>query len=540
MKNLIKTALVASIVLALAGCNTAATRYAKESFDNGAKLTKVYNDQVTPTWDTTSVTIDRSGFYAAKTPIDATSVELNENNYPDAFNKLSLLHLSPNFNIYEVSQYISKATGYRIALDQDAFTQASGNGVAGNNSSANPSSLADSALGDISFANGSLASMLDAVTARFGLHWRWTGNAVVVYRYETRMFRVDALTGSTTSTANLNTTSSSLASGGGGSSGGGQAQSNNTGTSGDNTSVSSTDDSWKEIEGAIKSVASTNAKIQASPGAGLIVVRDAPENLAVVSQIISEYNHVYTKQVLLRVQVYSVDRNDADNYGVDWDAVWQTASSKFGFSYSTGSTNTGSSPNSSGNIFTLTSKGGPWNSSKAIFSALSTLGKTTLLTNNSIITLNGKTAPLNVATEQAYVQSYATTLAGTSGSPTTTITPGVVQGGFTMDFTPRILGDNDVLMRYSVNLSTINQIVNYTSPDGSAGVQLPTITVRNFLQDTKVHSGDTVVLTGFQQTNAQDTSSGIGSANNWGLGGKKNNTVDNSTIVIVVTPYIEE
>lgn len=529
MKNPIKTILAISLAVALSGCNTVSTRHADQSFDNGGKVVTQYNDQTSPSWDNSTVSIDRSGFYAAQTPIEASGMGF-ENNYPESFNKKAMLTISPSSTISDVAQYVSKATGYRVTIDPDAFGPATG-------SNANPSSgnQSNMSVGNISYGDGSLAGLLDSVTARFQLHWNWSGDSVRIYKYQTQVFQVAALAGKTTYTSNLNTTSSSMAQGGGR---GSQASSNNKGTSGQNTSVSGTDDAWEEIQKAVETVASKDAAVTPSPTAGMIVVRDTPEKLAIIGKIIAQYNKVYSKQILLKVQVYSVERSDSDNYGADWNAIWKTAASKFGFKYSTGG-NTSSGLSSGGNQVTLTKNGGPWNGSSAVFSALSGLGKTTLLTNNSILTLNGKTAPLNVSTEQAYVQEFATTLAGTSGSPTTTITPGVVTGGFAMNFTPRILGDNNILMHYTVDLSTINKIVNYTSPNGSAGVQLPTRTVRNFFQDAKLHSGDTVVLTGFQQTDTQDTSSGIGSAKLWGLGGAKNNSAVNRTIVIVVTPYIE-
>ena len=169
---------------------------------------------------------------------------------------------------------------------------------------------------------------------------------------------------------------------------------------------------------------------------------------------------------------------------------------------------------------------------------LGSVGKTALVTSGTLISLNGQTVPLNISKETSYLQSTsstASTVAG--GTPTVTMTPGVVNSGFSMNFTPKIEG-NKVSMRYSIDISALDRM-NVFGATGNQ-IQLPDRSVRNFMNNVKLKSGDTLVLSGFQQVESQATQEGIGAPSLWMLGGSKAATTIRRTLVIVVTPFIYE
>jgi hypothetical protein len=89
-----------------------------------------------------------------------------------------------------------------------------------------------------------------------------------------------------------------------------------------------------------------------------------------------------------------------------------------------------------------------------------------------------------------------------------------------------------------VDLSSVDAIETFESPDGNSSIQLPRRSVRNFMQNVSMRSGQTLVLTGFQQANSNMDSSGMFSPKAWILGGGKKNEELLRTIVIVVTPRI--
>ena len=568
-------------VASLTGCAT--TKAAAQMNDNVANMAnRDFQQARTPTTPSGNFEVDK-GFFAAKKPIDVTPVNPKVP-LPSVFYRPAQVSIQNRVSLSELVSNISNGIGMRVLVAPDVYTSGTSSAAVASRgpvvgSSSNPTAAPPSALPPLpggsatpSAANeaspipegdgdgttqglvfngfqydGNLAGLLDSVTARLNLSWRYDGQEVQIYRYETRMFRLSALAGDSTINATLSTKATSGSSGSGGGSGGGGSGGSTgangggglSGNSGQNTTVNSKLEIWKDVEDAIKATLSKGSTYSMVPSAGLITVRATPTELREVAAQMREFNRIYSRSVVLKVDVYAVDNTHGDNYGLDWSVFWKKANG-FGLSLvSSGNTSTANGP--IGPTFTLKKTGGALSGSNAMFAALSSMGNTSLVTSATAITLNGQTVPLNVSREQAYLQSYSTTLnGGTSGTSTTTLTPGVVQEGFSMNFTPRILDGNNIMMRYAVDLSNIDQITTFTSPDGLSAIQLPSRSVRNFLQNVDIHSGQSLMLTGFQQVQAKDTSSGPLNAKAWFAGGQRNASTLNRTIVIVVTPYITQ
>jgi type IVB pilus formation R64 PilN family outer membrane protein len=460
-----------------------------------------------------------SGFYAEHTPILKTDV-LPAKKLPSSFFKDASLNQHQATSLTEIASLVTKISGYPVTIDQDVLGGSGGAPAAAGGAAGGAVVGSGPILSEVLF-NGNLAGLLDALTGQLNLSWRWNGDQIQIYRYETKMFRLNAIPGDMTTSANLNTTSSGT--GGGG-------------TSGQTTSMSTSMQIWGDVEKAIKAVMSSGGKLSMTPSAGVIVVRDTPDVMRQVEQQIGQLDKIYQRQVQLNVEVYSIERNENQAASLDWSLFWQQASQKYGFGYTSGGS---AAANPAAPNVGITIKHGPFTGSGLMISALNKLGRAVLLTSAAPYTLNGQTVPINVSREQAYLQSFSTTVntAGGSNQSTTTLTPGLLTEGFSMNFTPRILDDNNVLIRFAVDLSTIEDIVTFTSPDGKSAVQLPKRSVRNFLQNVNVKSGDTLILTGFQQAGSNQSSSApVGKA--WFLGGSKSAVVQNRTIVIAVTPYV--
>ena len=141
-----------------------------------------------------------------------------------------------------------------------------------------------------------------------------------------------------------------------------------------------------------------------------------------------------------------------------------------------------------------------------------------------------------MAREISYVQS--TSVTSNDSSNATEINPGVVTEGFSMNLTPLVNEKGEILLQYSVDSSTVEKIVNFSTSDGKSAVQLPQRSVSNFLQKVSIANGESMVLTGFQETKGANTDQGIGSAKTWFLGGSRNADTSLKTIVVVITPYV--
>lgn len=556
--------LTIGLVVALSGC--AATKTVRETErEGGVVANDRYQAARTPKVENRSFVVD-SGFHAARKPISVVPVNPTVP-LPGSFYAPANMNVQTSIAISEIGSRITKMTGVPVTIDQDVLgsrgSRSAGTSTASapaspplalpsgplpSDPSSPPSSLpplpvsaelssapSETVLPDLVY-KGNLNGLLDEVTGRLNLSWRWTGNRIEIYRYETKMFRLNALAGKMSSNSNLNITSStSSGSGSGGGTGGSSGDSGNKGSSGSDISMSSEMEIWKEVEDNLKEMLSSDGKLTVAPSAGIISVRDTPSVLRQVEAQVGEFNRIYAKQVMLHVEVYAVERQKGDDYSINWNALWSRASNALGFSF------TSAGGSGAGPAFTIdvNDPNSAWNGSNVVGRALSTLGNTTLLTSGTVISLNGQTVPLNVSREQAYVQSASTNLQGSdSNLATTTLTPGVATEGFSMNFTPRILDNNQVLVRYSIDLSVIEDIQTFTG--GSTTIQLPRRSVRNFLQNVSVPSGNSLVLTGFQQTQGTRGGEGPFGSGSWFLGGSKTADSTSRTIVIVVTPFVTQ
>ena len=504
-----RTVMATAIVSVLAGCTTLADVRTMQG-DSNQLVHERMRAANTPVRTSSSFVVE-NGFHAARAPLETSPLN-PRTRLPDAFSKDASMDIQSSTSLPEITQRITRMSGYQVTIDSDVAGTAGG-----------PS------FSELAF-KGNLEGLLDYVAGQADISWRWDGGRVHLFRYETKMFRVSALAGTTQVSTKLDTTASSTGSSEGSAS---------SGDSGQTTTIESSFDLWTDIEASIKSLMSSSGTINISSSAAMITVRDTPRVLAQVEAQVRELNRIYSRQVQLQVEVYSVERSASDSVGVDWNIAWQEAAGRYGLEFGSSGLGTDSSSPSPG--FGANVSQGPFAGSGVMFQALSSLGKTSLLTSGTVSSLNGQAVPLNVSREQAYLQSYSTTLAsGVGTQATTTLTPGVVTEGFSMNFIPRIMEDNQVMLRYSIDLSSTDAIDTFEAPDGNSAIQLPRRSVRNFMQNVNVRSGQTLVLTGFQQASGTSDGSGPFSPSAWILGGKKTATAGTRTIVIVVTPYVVE
>jgi len=398
-------------------------------------------------------------------------------------------------------------------------------------------------------ANG----LLDVVASRFGTHWKYIGGTILFYNLETRTFELDAVPGDSALAASVLGGGQSGGTGGamgttagagipmgamGSTSGTSTTGSTSSGdASGSQTSVTSTLSVWNDIKGAVNSMLSPSGKATVTPATGAVMVTDDPVYVERIGQYIQQENEILSKQVLLEVKVLSISRTDADQYGINWNAVFNSLSKNVGI------TATNSFPAGPGvgslamNI--LPTAGGSnlkqFAGSGAIINALSTQGKVSLLTSSTIVTLNNQPVPIQVGTQTSYLATVGNMVTPNVGSQSS-LTPGVVQTGFNMNLLPHLLNGNRVMLQFSINISSLVALNSVSS--GGSTIQIPEVDSRDFLQRVSMRSGETLLLSGFEQTTANLNKQGIGSANNTALGGGVSATKTRDIVVIMITPVV--
>lgn len=371
---------------------------------------------------------------------------------------------------------------------------------------------------------GPLASLLDIIATKSNLAWKYDGERVHFFRYDTKVFRIEALAGGAKTTSRVGSSASAQA---GGDSGGGSV------TTSQETSMDTFADIWADVSTSVQAMLSGRGKMSLLPSTGQVTVTDTPDQLRRIEGYVRELNKDLGKQVSFNVDVYSVEVSRDNNFGMSWDTIWSTLASKYSISYS----NQGGTANARG-LVGINVLNGAFAGSKTIFGALSSLGNTSLVTSTSLTTLNYIPVPVAVTRETAYLKEQSTTVTGTTGTAQTSLRPGKITTGFSMNLTPRISNTDKMQIQFSMDLSDLIDIATFSAPDGSASIQLPQRNVRNFLQRVSMRSGQTLILSGFQQTRADSQKDGVVHPNNWLLGGKREANGSNTTLVVVITPYV--
>jgi type IVB pilus formation R64 PilN family outer membrane protein len=397
----------------------------------------------------------------------------------------------------------------------------------------------------IVYSSGDLKGLLDSACAQFGVYWKFANGMVDFYFTDTRTFQVSAVPGDSAMKANVvsaanNDNGAGISGGPMGATGvvgstGASGGANGTGVSSDNnstTQVNSELSIFGSLNASIKAMLSPYGQVVSSPATGSISVTDTPDALDRVARFMDEQNRAMSRQVMINVTVLTVTLSDQDSYGIDWNAVYQTLGTRFGLANAFAPTLTNPASFSAA-VITPNSRA---SGTTAMISALSEQGRVRRKTSASVTTLNNQPVPVQVATQQGYLASISTTNTANVGSQTS-LTPGTVTTGFNMTLLPHVLDDGTVLMQFYTNLSSLIAL----QPVSSGGsnpltIQTPEIDTRNFLQRVAMKSGATLVISGYEGTNDNLTSRGIGKAENYVLGGGFGASRSRDIIVILITP----
>lgn len=533
-KNMIKNVLIAGSVFmltTLTACSTTGVSKQSQHYRKANEISQegIREQAIEVEKNNVPVFMVDNGVYLDAKPL-ITKKE-STINLPPVFSKQFSYRASEGMSIQDVGNTVSRLTNVPVFIARDV----AGGGSSGGGTSATadstsvggaaPSESSGGSDGGMSISNlkynGNLKGFFDYLTAKTQSYWRWDGRTVQVFAFETKVFKIDTLPGKVNSSSSVNS--------------GGQGSSTGTqGSSSSSVAVSSDSDVWKEIETQLKSVMSSTGKLTITQSTGLITVTDAPESIRQVERQIRELDAILSKQVLVNVEVYSIETNNGDNFSTNLNLVFSQLSNQFNLGFAGAATAV-----TGGGVLTGTfvDPGNKFNGSTALISALNTIGKASLVTNASLLTLNGQSVPLNVTRTRNYLKSTKVTAGPNGAAPSVELTDGQVTEGFVINLLPRITDSKNLYMQYSIDISQIEGIETFSS--GPNTIQLPTTNTRNFLQRVGIRSGETLMLAGFKQFKDEDKKSGFLHPDNWFIpGGSKVTNAQETTLVVLITPYV--
>ncbi|WP_409567898.1 PilN family type IVB pilus formation outer membrane protein [Rugamonas sp. DEMB1] len=382
----------------------------------------------------------------------------------------------------------------------------------------------------ITYNNGNFEGLLDTAAARFGVYWKYVDGAIQFFCTESRTFQINAIPGDSSMSANITSGAGSTGGVAGGAGGAAASGANGVSTSNSqNIAVASKLSVYASIEKSVGAMLSGHGKVVASPATGAITVVDTPDTLERIAGFIEGENKSLSRQVVINVTVLSVNLADADEYGINWNLVYQGLSHKYGIknNAAAGSNSVGFS---AGILATASSK---LAGTALVINALSEQGRVRRQTTASVVTLNNQPVPVQVARQTSYLQSSQTTVTALVGA-STTLTPGSVTSGFNMSILPHVLANGTVMLQFSTDISALRAIRTVSS-NGSM-IETPEMDTRNFLQRVAMKSNETLIISGFEQTDDNLDRSGVGTAANYLFGGGFKAKSSKEVIVVLVTP----
>ena len=373
---------------------------------------------------------------------------------------------------------------------------------------------------------GPLSGLLDEVSSRFGIWWRYEKNEIQFYKYITKTFVLYSLP--TQQNLSNNIGGSSTDSGGGG-------------TSSLTLDSSATMELWKNVEDSIKSMVAEDAKLSIDSGNGVISLTATPTDIKKVAKYINEQNARLSRQVAISVKVLQVNITDSDTFGLDLSATWKDVlpDGSIGENFSLISPATGIAEDVAQNIG-MTILPGEWNAKVGI-QALSQKNTVNMITSGTVTTMNNKPAPIQVVTKQNYISEITKTDSGGDGENyDISVETEEVETGFTMSVLPRILEHGRLMVMFNLTLSDLIKLEKVDIGDDGQYIQNPHVESRGFSQEVVMKSGESLVLTGYERAENEALKTGLGSADNSLLGGSAIAGKDRSILVIILTPVVLE
>ncbi|MDX1901250.1 MAG: secretin N-terminal domain-containing protein [Gammaproteobacteria bacterium] len=412
--------------------------------------------------------------------------------------------------------------------------------------------------------SGTVKGALELLASKTGYIYNVRGKEIYWQAFVTKTFDIAFMPG--TSDYQMGKAS------GGGSNAGTTSSSASSGSSGGSTVTAIIDDSagsqynslkgtlsiWSDLTNSIHQMLSSDGKVVVSQSTTSVTVSDRPRNVKLIGQFIENLNNNLSKQVLVKIEVLTVQLENNFNFGINWNLVqraigngtYQLISNNgapFALSSVIGLA-TGSATAVGLNNSNLTADGAAANQTTGIMAlatALEVQGKVSVVTQPQVLCQNNQVSSIRILDQQGYLASVQQTSTGTTpsgnASVTSQVTPGQVLTGLTLYVLPKILG-NKVYLQVNADLSdnlgfkTISSTgATITDTSTAPIIQTPHITQKQFNQRSVVKSGDTLILAGFKQTNNLTGASQM--LESQALGGKTAQQYSTETIVLL-TPII--
>jgi general secretion pathway protein D len=400
-----------------------------------------------------------------------------------------------------------------------------------------PSVQARNQRASLFLKNVTAREVYNHILTAFDLHGETRGGALVVSPMQERVFQIDTLN----STTSLQmSTGGDVFGAGSSSAGGGNAL---RGTLIMDGSVGKENDPYTQLSAAIESILKEDANLRAQPGeapqeasrftldplTGTLFVRARPSQVRAVAEVVERNQRILGRQVLVEAQLIDVQLNDQFQFGVDWNLLRGRVAGIFGDAPIQLDPVSGALPgprdNTLDRLLTIPRQtiGSPLGRGAGIgytgdtFSAainvLRGFGNITVLSNPSVRVRNATPAYLSVGRNIRYVSKSTTTFSNPGGGATNTsadVQTESLFAGVVIGVAPLIHDDGKVeMLVHPMQTDVAPGSLELVEVGNGNAVTLPVISFKGMTTTLNLRDGDTVLMGGLIDQQAQNSDSGI-------------------------------
>ncbi|AVP87535.1 Putative MSHA biogenesis protein MshL [Candidatus Phycorickettsia trachydisci] len=346
---------------------------------------------------------------------------------------------------------------------------------------------------------------------------------------------------------------------------GGSSLSSSTGgsNSGQTTIQTQTEDSfWNNIAQNLNIllgvVGQTNTALTSNPMAsdgepsfsiykesGIIVVSAFPKAMKNVEKFINKVNKICSKQVHIEAKILEVTLSDEFSTGIDWN-ILETLRSGMTL---TSSDSINSKLDMSMPSSRMTIKATNQNTFKSTIEALATQGKVSVLSSPKISVLNNQKAVFKFGEDQYHITGVTSSTSSSSNNNNNNNTNNAIAtptltamfSGISLDATPTITHNNQVIMHVHPTVTTINEEDRSFKLSGQEStIPLASVDTREADTVVKARNGDIIVVGGLMQNTVRMIRSGPATKIKFfeRIFGTKQEHVERKELVLLLRPVV--
>jgi type IVB pilus formation R64 PilN family outer membrane protein len=375
-----------------------------------------------------------------------------------------------------------------------------------------------------------LPKILDQISKRLNLRWRYHDSAIEFYRTQTQVFDVRALTLSAQADARLGRSANAKAGGFDSTSG---------------TSLKSTEQHTLDaVRLRLEPFLTRAGVIATQPGAlSSLIVTDTPEVLLAVGRYIERENRTLTRRIRLIFEEVALQTHEDLEFGLDWDALFAHGSFAAALSAPVAGSGVGVAKAA------LDAAHGPLQSSKLILKALAKYGTVIRHVSMPVLTLNKRPVTHAIRTTFSYVDQVKTSgqasvgMLGTANTiPAMSVSQKEETVGSFLTLVPDAQDDGQILLSLAYDNTVAQPIKTLTVGEQSSRMQIQQIVVdgNGTVQQVALRPGQPMLLSGFEQKRGEAERTRLSADAPAVLGGGDRTSHSRTVTIIVVTAQVEE